>query len=79
MASEHALHQRKTSGAWFDGIDVGGRRWNKNRLARNRRIDDRKLVLEAISCNHSRMTECHPGCGHYSCPCGVSWDEGAGR
>lgn len=29
-------------------------------------------------CSHRQMQECHPGCGHFACPCGVSWDEGAG-
>ena len=28
-------------------------------------------------CDHRKMRECHSGCGHFSCPCGVSWDEGA--
>lgn len=28
-------------------------------------------------CTHTKMTECHPGCGHFSCPCGVFWDEGS--
>lgn len=28
-------------------------------------------------CDHSQMKECHPGCGHFSCPCGISWDEGS--
>lgn len=23
------------------------------------------------------MTECCDGCGHFSCPCGVTWDESA--
>jgi hypothetical protein len=23
------------------------------------------------------MTECCDGCGHFSCPCGIYWDEGA--
>lgn len=40
---------------------------------------DRLALLAAISCDHAAMAECHPGCGHFSCPCGVSWDEGAGR
>lgn len=27
-------------------------------------------------CEHPRMAECHPGCGHWSCPdCGLSWDD----
>lgn len=34
-------------------------------------------VLAGIECDHAQMAECHPGCGHFSCPCGVSWDEGA--
>ena len=28
-------------------------------------------------CDHSAMTECCPGCGHLSCPCGITWDEGS--
>jgi hypothetical protein len=23
------------------------------------------------------MIECHEGCGHFSCPCGITWDEGS--
>lgn len=35
-------------------------------------------VLRGISCVHRRMRECHPGCGHWSCPdCGLTWDDGA--
>lgn len=40
---------------------------------------DRLALLAALSCDHSAMAECHPGCGHFACPCGISWDEGAGR
>jgi hypothetical protein len=26
-------------------------------------------------CNHKRMKECHPGCGHLICPdCSLTWD-----
>lgn len=39
--------------------------------------ETRLELLERMSCDHSQMTECHPGCGHFSCPCGVSWDEGS--
>jgi hypothetical protein len=28
-------------------------------------------------CDHSAMTECCDGCGHFSCPCGITWDEGS--
>lgn len=28
-------------------------------------------------CKHEGMAECHPGCGHFHCPCGVEWDDGA--
>jgi len=28
-------------------------------------------------CEHDAMSECCDGCGHFSCPCGVSWDESA--
>ena len=40
----------------------------------------REFVLPPIGafCSHRRMQECCPGCGHFTCPCGVSWDEGAG-
>lgn len=31
-------------------------------------------------CDHHRMRECHPRCGHFICPdCGLSWDRGAGQ
>lgn len=33
--------------------------------------------FEALYCDHTAMTECCPGCGHFSCPCGITWDEGA--
>lgn len=37
-------------------------------------------ILVGLGCTHSRMRECHPGCGHFECPdCGLTWDEGAGR
>lgn len=35
-------------------------------------------VYEPTVCDHRQMRECHPGCKHYTCPCGVSWDESAG-
>lgn len=28
-------------------------------------------------CEHAAMVECHEGCGHFLCPCGVSWDDGS--
>jgi ribosomal protein L37AE/L43A len=29
------------------------------------------------TCEHPRMTECCPGCGHWHCPdCGLTYDEG---
>lgn len=28
-------------------------------------------------CDHASMVECCDGCGHFSCPCGVDWDEGS--
>jgi len=32
------------------------------------------------TCEHPRMRECHPGCGHYHCPdCGLTWDHYAQR
>ena len=34
-------------------------------------------VLNGLTCSHSRMAECHPGCGHWHCPdCGLIYDEG---
>lgn len=35
------------------------------------------ISIAAWTCDHRKMRECCPGCGHYSCPCGISWDEGA--
>ena len=33
-------------------------------------------VLIGLTCEHVDMVECHPGCGHFSCPtCGLTWDE----
>lgn len=32
-------------------------------------------TLRGIECDHSKMEECHEGCGHYACVCGISWDE----
>lgn len=34
-------------------------------------------VPKGAICDHKAMTECCDGCGHFSCPCGVNWDEGA--
>lgn len=48
MASERALHGRKTNWVDFDHIDYGASSWNKTRLARNRRIDDRDLVAAEL-------------------------------
>ena len=28
-------------------------------------------------CDHAKMAEYHKGCGHFACPCGIAWDEGA--
>lgn len=34
-----------------------------------------KPVVIPPDCEHKRMKECHPGCGHYYCPdCDLSWD-----
>lgn len=34
--------------------------------------------FEAVFCDHTQMAPCcEPDCGHYSCPCGIYWDEGA--
>ena len=48
----------------------------------------REVILppSGAFCSHHQMQECHPavprdgrpGCGHFICPCGVSWDEGVG-
>lgn len=36
-----------------------------------------QVILVGLSCLHVRMRECHPGCGHWSCPdCDLSWDDG---
>lgn len=33
---------------------------------------------ESVFCDHTRMAPCcDPDCGHYSCPCGIYWDDGA--
>ncbi len=45
-------------------------------------VDDaprRTLQIPPASafCDHSMMSECCVGCGHFSCPCGVNWDEGS--
>jgi hypothetical protein len=34
-------------------------------------------VYDAIFCDHSQIAECHEGGGHFSCPCGIYWDDGA--
>lgn len=34
-------------------------------------------LFEAVFCGHERMAECHDGCGHFWCPCGIIWDDGA--
>ena len=31
----------------------------------------------AWECDHSEMRECCEGRGHFACPCGIAWDEGA--
>lgn len=70
MASERALHGRKTNVAWFDHVKYGGSVWNKSRLARNRRIDDRAEVGAA----RDAMCDC-PAChgGHErECECWAS-------
>jgi len=35
------------------------------------------MNVAAWECDHSQMRECCEGCGHFSCPCGITWDEGA--
>lgn len=33
-------------------------------------------VLKGLECEHPRMFECHPSCGHFHCPdCDLSWDD----
>lgn len=41
------------------------------------RVDSARDVLAGLACDHLEMDECHSGCGHFACPCGVSWDEGS--
>ncbi len=40
----------------------------------------RKLaeVPKGATCEHENMKECCDGCGHFSCSCGLSWDEAEG-
>ena len=40
----------------------------------------RKLaeVPKDATCEHENMKECCDGCGHFSCSCGLSWDEAEG-
>jgi hypothetical protein len=33
--------------------------------------------LENMTCDHAQMNSCCVGCGHFSCPCGLYWDDGA--
>ena len=41
---------------------------------------DPGVVLHGLDCTHPHMHECHPGCGHLSCPdCGLEWDDHAGH
>lgn len=37
----------------------------------------RKLaeVPKGATCQHENMKECCEGCGHFSCSCGLSWDD----
>ena len=40
--------------------------------------EDRRAQYAALVCDHSAMAPCcEPDCGHYRCPCGISWDDGA--
>lgn len=34
-----------------------------------------EITLRGLECTHEAMTECCPGCGHLSCPCGIEYDE----
>lgn len=34
--------------------------------------------FETVFCDHVQIAPCcEPDCGHYSCPCGLYWDDGA--
>ena len=35
------------------------------------------MNVAAWECDHAQMRECCEGCGHFSCPCGITWDESA--
>lgn len=38
----------------------------------------REKTVLPLNCDHRRMRECCPGCGHFYCPgCGLTWDRGA--
>ena len=32
---------------------------------------------KGATCEHENMIECCEGCGHFSCSCGLTWDENA--
>jgi hypothetical protein len=36
-------------------------------------------LLEGLACDHTQIAPCCDpiDCGHYSCPCGLYWDDGA--
>lgn len=34
-------------------------------------------IPSGATCDHSDMDECCEGCGHFSCSCGLSWDDEA--
>ena len=66
---------------WLRCTDCSEPRWSTREheeiVGGNDVASERVARLAAIDCGHSAMTECCDGCGHFSCPCGVSWDEGA--
>jgi hypothetical protein len=34
-------------------------------------------TYDSVFCDHTAMREHCNGCGHYECPCGILWDDGA--
>ncbi len=47
-------------------------------------VTSRRLPIPPAGafCDHTAMAECHPatcegqeGCGHFTCPCGIAWDD----
>ena len=42
-------------------------------------MQDTLTTYQAVFCDHLQIAPCceSPDCGHYSCPCGIYWDDGA--